>query len=205
MLRNILKNLPTQLNQLSKAYSLLPTLELQLLIHAKDELAFRTLYDRFWDKIFVICNNRVQNVEAAQDIVQDIFLSIWTHTDIRTVQNLEAYLFQATKFSVIKYFNKSARYTNVDHQLLGMLDRVEDVDIDEALHSKFLQELIFQEVERLPLRTQIIFNYSRKEHLSSKEIAEKLDISPRTVENQLSFALKQLRIFLRTLKTFIIF
>ncbi len=193
------------MSRLSSAYSLLPTSELQALVQAKDERAFRALYDRFWDKIFVICNNRVQNVEVAQDIVQDIFLSIWAHQDIAGIQNLEAYLFQATKFSVIKYFNKSARYTSVDNTVLGLLDRVEEVDIDEALHSKFLQELIFQEVERLPKRTQIIFNYSRKEHLNSKEIAEKLHISHRTVENQLSFALKELRNFLRTLKTFIIF
>lgn len=193
------------MSRLSEEYSLLPTPALQKLVHHKNEEAFRAIYDRYWDKVFVICNNRVQHMDIAQDLVQDIFLSLWTHADLSAIENLEAYLYQATKFSIIKHFHKSNRYTNVDHSVIGILDRVEEVNLDEALDSKFLQELIFQEVERLPLKTQIIFNYSRKEHLNSKEIAEKLHISHRTVENQISYALKQLRIFLRTIKTFIIF
>lgn len=193
------------MNSYLDKYSSASDIELQSLVKGGDEHAFREIYDRYWDKVFVICNNRLHQTEAAQDIVQDIFLSLWEHPDLTKVQNMEAYLFQACKFSVIKYVHKSSRYDSIDSQMVGLLDRVVEMSIDEALHIKFLQDIIFQEVERLPKKTAIIFNYSRKEHLSSKEIADKLNISPRTVENQISHALKELRIFLKNLKTFMIF
>jgi len=59
-------------------------------------------------------------MDIAQDLVQDIFLSLWTHADLSAIENLEAYLYQATKFSIIKHFHKSNRYTNVDNRSLAL-------------------------------------------------------------------------------------
>jgi RNA polymerase sigma-70 factor (ECF subfamily) len=82
---------------------------------------------------------------------------------------------------------------------------VEELGLDDSLCIKELQQLIFQEVERLPEKAKIIFNYSRIDHLDSREIAEKLNISHRTVENQISKSLKHLRIFINNLKSLLFF
>ena len=186
-------------------YSSLDNLTLQKLIRAGDQEAFKIIYERYWDKIFVMCNNRLPQTDIAEDLLQDIFVSLWKNPKLDEIQNLEAYLFQATKFSIIKYLNRSSRVEYIDHTSYGLLDRIEELNLDDALNSKELQQLIFQEIERLPEKTKIIFNYSRIDNLNSKEIAEKLNISPRTVENQISKSLKHLRIFINNLKSLLFF
>lgn len=164
--------------------------ELQILIKSKNHRAFEELYNRFWDKLFAICNNRIQNDEIAKDLVQDIFISLWNNEKIESIDNLDAYLFQACKFSVIKQLHKQCRYDNISSTEIGLIDKCSDFDLDDVLHVKMLENLLQMQIEKLPTRTKIIFNYSRNENLNSLEIAEKLDISHRTVENQISFALK---------------
>lgn len=175
------------------------------LIANKNPDAFHELYKRYWDRVFAVCLNRVGDQTLAEDLVQDIFLSIWLHKDLEKVLNIEAYLFQAVKFSVIKNFHKASRESTLDPSQIGLLDGMLDMSMEDVIHSKILQELIFQEVERLPERTKLIFIYSRLENLSSLEIAERLDISPRTVENQISNALRFLRNFLRNIHSFMFF
>lgn len=187
------------------SYITFSNIELQKRIQSKDEKAFRELYNRYWDKVFVICHNRIHNLDVAQDIVQDIFMSLWNHRELGSIQNIESYLYQACKFAVIKEYHKYARYDSLDSVGFGILDQVEELDLDAVLEAKFLKDLLQAEVERLPEKTKIIFNYSRIDNLNSREIAEKLNISPRTVENQLSNALKVLRKFLKNLNFFVIF
>lgn len=188
-----------------KNYSILSDVDLLISINEKDQLAFQELYNRYWDKIFVVCHNRIQLYEVAQDLVQDIFLSIWTHKNVLTIENIEAYLYQSTKYAVIKYLQRASKIEHVETDKLGELEKLHALDISDALHSKMLQQLLFQEVQKLPARTKVIFEYSRIDHLDSKEIAERLQISPRTVENQISQALSALRKFLKNMKMFMIF
>lgn len=185
-------------------YITLSNIELQKGIQRKDGKAFQELYNRYWDKIFVICHNRIRDMDLAQDLVQDIFMSLWNHRNLASIQNLESYLYQACKFAVIKEYHKSARYDTLDPTSFGVLDQIETIDLDEVIEAKFLKDLLQAKVERLPEKTKIIFNYSRNENLNSREIAKKLNISHRTVENQLSNALKELRKFLRKINFFTI-
>lgn len=180
--------------------------DLQLMIYEdRDKSAFEELYNRYWSKIFAVCYNRIQDHEISQDIVQDVFVSIWQHKTLHEINNLSSYLHQATKFSIIKYLHRRSKYDSVDPQEVGVLDRLDNIDIEEALNYKHIQALLMDGVEQLPPQTKLIFKYSRIEHLNSKEIAEKLDISPRTVENQISKALKVLRNILRNIQNIIIF
>ena len=171
----------------------------------RDRSAFEELYARYWDKIFAICHNRLHDVEASEDIVQDVFISLWQHNDLLQVRNLSAYLHQATKFSLIKYLNRVSRYDTVDPYEMGVLDKLDQIDLNEALNYKEIHSLLMDGVEQLPPKTKLIFKYSRIDHLNSQEIAEKLDISHRTVENQISKALKVLRNILRNTQNFIFF
>lgn len=187
-------------------YSSLSDYDLQLLIaENRNKSAFEVLYARYWEKVFTICNNRLQDAEAAEDIVQDVFISIWQHSNLQKINNMSAYLYQATKFSVIKYLNRVSRYDTVDPQNMGFLDQLDYLDLNDALNYKEIHSLIMDGVEHLPPQTKLIFKYSRIDHLNSKEIASKLDISPRTVENQIGKALKVLRKILKNVQTFMFF
>ncbi len=72
-------------------YSSLENLTLQKLVRAGDQEAFRVIYERYWDKIFVICNNRMPQKDIAEDLLQDIFISLWNNPKLEEIQNLEAY------------------------------------------------------------------------------------------------------------------
>ncbi|MCA5006621.1 RNA polymerase sigma-70 factor [Sphingobacterium bovistauri] len=187
-------------------YSSYSDYDLQVLITKdRNQSAFEELYNRYWDKVFAICNNRLQNVEASEDIIQDVFISLWQHQDLQGVSNMSAYLYQATKFSIIKYLNRISKYDTVDPQDIGFFDRLDGVDLNEMINYKEIQAILMDGVNQLPPQTKLIFQYSRIDQLNSKEIAEKLDISPRTVENQIGKALKVLRKILRNTHNFIFF
>lgn len=179
--------------------------DLQILVKSKNHKAFEELYNRYWKKIFVICNNRLQNADIAQDLVQDIFISLWNNENVDSIENIDAYLYQSSKFAVIKELHKQIRYDNIAPTEIGILDKVAEFDLNEVLDAKLLDALLQVRIDMLPAKTKIIFNYSRKDNLNSKEIAEKLNISHRTVENQISFVLKELRNFLQKVKSIIIF
>ena len=161
------------------------------LLSKNDELAFTELYSRYWKKLFAVAYNRLKEIQSAEDIVHDVFVSLWANRGKSEVDSLENYLATATKYMVlakIKKIQKERKYTNEPLQV-----RVVDLPIESSLHYKRILEIIKAEVERLPEKCRIIFKYSRDEGMPVRMIAHKLDISPKTVENQLNKALKQLK------------
>lgn len=161
------------------------------LISKGDELAFTELYNRYWKKLFVSSYNRLKVIESAEDIVHDVFASLWANRQKVEIESLENYLASATKYMVlarIRKIHRERNYTNLTQQAL-----VVDFPIETSLHYKRILEIIKTEVEKLPEKCKVIFNYSRNEGMPVKMIAKKLQISPKTVENQLYKALKQLK------------
>lgn len=161
------------------------------LLSKDDELAFTELYNRYWKKLFAVTYNRLKEIQSAEDIVHDVFASLWANRRKSEIESLENYLATATKYMVlakIKKIQKERSYTNDSHQI-----RVIDFQIETSLHYKRILEIVKTEVENLPERCKLIFKYSRNDGMPIKMIAQKLDISPKTVENQINKALRQLK------------
>lgn len=79
------------------------------LIAESDEHAFMTIYHRFWQKIFIIAHNRLQDSQEAEDIVHDVLLSLWQNRQTQQIQQLENYLAVATKYKVLARIKRKLR------------------------------------------------------------------------------------------------
>ena len=172
--------------------------ELLHLITQDHEAAFSELYERYWEKLYVIAYNRLRDKAAAEDIVHDVFTALWTNRHITHIDNAENYLAVAVKYAVLNRVKRTIRDREKHARSVAEVP-VADCQIETALHYKTIIERVRQEVEQLPARCRLIFQYSREEGLPVKEIARRLHISPKTVENQLGKAVRQLKLAARSL------
>ncbi|MHA4895282.1 RNA polymerase sigma factor [Pedobacter sp. PWIIR3] len=168
-----------------------------------DQSAFDALYDRHWQLVFNTAFKRLGEVEKAKDITQDVFIQLLTRKETSPIQNLRAYLLVATRNAVFKAMEKGSRITFTDESATEVPDQSGSADA-AIKHREFLQN--FNElVNNLPEQQRIIFKMRFEEELTSVEIADRLQISPKTVRNQLGKALNTLRSTLYLLPFFIIF
>jgi len=171
--------------------------QLLSLLLQDDKAAFTEIYDRYWKKLFVIAFNRIKESQAAEDIVHDVFASLWGNRSHIHIVQLENYLAVAVRYSVLTAIKKKAR--EKEYQRTAATAPVIEMPVEAALHYKKLLELVRNEVELLPEKCRLIFKYSRDEGMPVKEIARQLKLSPKTVENQLGKALRQLKLATRSL------
>lgn len=155
-----------------------------------DEKAFREIFDRYWAKLFLYAFNVLKEKETCEDIVQTIFIDLWTRKDNIEIENLSAYLYKAVKFQIFKRFRDSK--ITVQHEEHFMLTKLEH-NMTEQIEANELSAHIRNFIDKLPQQRKVIFELSRFENLSNKEISEKLNISLQTVKNQISSAIKYLR------------
>ncbi|WP_400261347.1 RNA polymerase sigma-70 factor [Sphingobacterium sp. SG20118] len=169
--------------------------ELILMLKAGSNPAFTELYDRYWKKLFTAAANKVYNLEEAEDIVQQIFISIWNRREELEIHtSLSSYLSVAVKYRVLKYLNASFKYQHIS-------DIVADSVLSELSDDSTQQWLAFQEVnqrlqllvEGLPERCRLVYEMSRIEGRSHKEIAATLDLSEKTIEWYITRALKTIK------------
>lgn len=171
------------------------------LLRQDDIQAFEEIYERFWERLYVAANRVLEDEAVSKDIVQEIFIDVWNRRATLQIQNLNAYLYQAVKFQMAKQLRK--RPLNPVH--LEVIAELKSPQVADApLHLAELQEQIEQVITALPPRCQEIFRLSRFENLTNKEIAQRLNISLSTVENQIHIALKSLRSNLDNALSFIL-
>jgi len=178
-----------------KEYQLYDDKLLLELLSKNDETAFTEIYNRFWKKIFVIAYNRLKEQETAEDIVHDVFASLWANRNKTEINSLENYLATAAKYTVLTKIKKKA---NERVYKISVQSPIIEMQAETSLHYKRILEIVKTEVEKLPEKCKLIFKYSRDEGMPVKQIAKKLQISPKTVENQLNKALKQLKLVTRS-------
>lgn len=163
--------------------------------------AFSVMYDTYFPKLLRFSQTYVKEEEEAEQIVQDIFIYLWEHKElIPTLQNVNAYLFALVRNRCVDYLRKEV-YQEAQK---GSLSEVENKELqlkmyslemfdDDRLSEADIEELLRQAIGRLPERCREIFIMSRLQNLKYKEIAEKLSISPNTVENQIVIAIRKLK------------
>jgi len=158
----------------------------------QNEGAFDEIYERYWAILYRSAYNVLRDQESCNDIIQEVFIWFWDHREHLKVNSLKGYLISAVKYKVANYIRRGVVRDN--YQAKVIKDQLDQTFPDELLELKQLKETIDKFVFELPERCQEIFNLSRNEHLSNKEISNKLGISEKTVENQINRALKPLRI-----------
>ncbi|NGM65259.1 RNA polymerase sigma factor [Sphingobacterium sp. SGR-19] len=165
--------------------------ELLQLIRESDSLAFDDLYRRTWKKLYVHAFQKLRDEDLAKDIVQEVFVDFWNKRQLRDIQRVEAYLMRAVKFKVIDRFRKK------DFIVEEIEDFAEVLANSEFSDSKLLDDelntLLNYWISRLPNKRKEIFLLRYEEGLSTEEIGKLLNISTKTVQNQILNATTFLR------------
>lgn len=166
--------------------------ELILLLKQNSKEAFTALYKKYWRQVYNFSRLYLTNQDTAEEVVQEVFIKVWEGRDfMREDDNFKGLMFIITRNLI---FNQHRKNLNEDFYKMTVLAAMEDsYDIEEEIEAKNLSEYIDMLINELPPRRREIFNLSRKGNKSYKEIAELLNISEKTVENQISEALKYLR------------
>jgi len=175
----------------------LPDAKLLELIQQDNRDAFDQIYNRYWEKLFLYVAKVVRDSEEAQDIVQEVFVSLWERRQkLGTINSLSAYLFAASRYKGLSYV-KAHLHKNRYMDSIAAFFSCGDNSLDEQQSVAELATFIDRQIEKLPSKMREIFILSRKENLSYKEISTRLQISDKTVKKQISNALKLFRLKVR--------
>lgn len=165
--------------------------ELFQAVQKGDASAFKALYDKHWERIYLKACQRVDK-DTAKDMVQEVMATFWrrrAEISINKEGDIGRYLFTAIKYRVISHY----AYSKEEIRSAGFFEPLGDQPAWDSLETKELKNFIDAEIGRLPARMQEVFRLSREEDVSIGDIAGKLGISEQTVKNQLSEALRRLR------------
>lgn len=165
------------------------------LLRVGEQEAFEEIYQRYWQKLLRSAQFKVRSKEIIEELLQDLFISLWEKREKVIIENLEAYLHTSLKYLIINQIKKQMLQERFVEYSFKKFEQTEDVDESVAFNE--LSVAIEKAIEQLPEKTQQIFKLNRLEYQSVKEIAQKLNIPERTIEYHITQALKSLRVHLR--------
>lgn len=167
--------------------------ELMQAIGQDDRAAFTVLYDRYWRRLFTVAYNYTRSHETAQEVVQEVFLSIWLkRSTLLLTGKVEAYLMRAVKYRIYDQFDKQRSIDQYADYAAQHLAQAEETTEQQIVFQE-TTSLIEQELNGLPETTRRIFVLSRFEGLPVAQVAELVKLSPKAVEYHLTKALRLLR------------
>ncbi len=176
-------------------YKILSDELLVKLLRVGEQEAFEEIYRRYWQKLLRSAQFKIRSKETIEEILQDLFISLWEKRERVVIENLEAYLNTSLKYLIINQIKKQILQEKFVEYSLKKNELTDDVDESVAFNE--LSVAIEKAIGQLPEKTQHIFRLNRLEYKSVKEISVLLDTPERTIEYHITQALRALRIHLR--------
>jgi RNA polymerase sigma-70 factor (ECF subfamily) len=154
---------------------------------------FEALFKSYYAPLVVYACRFVTETDIAREIVQDFFVRLYEKRLTLTIDtSIKSYLYRSVYNSCINYINQRAiqdkHLKNID------MEKVDEDNLENEINRIEMQQKIYEVIETLPAKCRRIFKMNRLEGLKNEEIAVKLNLSKRTVETQISKALKTLRL-----------
>ena len=175
-------------------YRTLSDIQLVRLLKEGDHAAFTEIYRRYWAKLYLYARKLLNDATAAEDIVQEIMLYIWTKKEnLQTNISIAPYLYTAVRHKALTIIDRRKLQNKYLDSLSAFMDKGEYI-ADANLREKELAQMIDKAIAALPQKMKQIFELSKIERLSHKTIAAQLNISDKTIRNQLSTALKLIKL-----------
>lgn len=179
---------------MGKLLELSPIKETLRRISTGDEEAFRNLYLLYYDRLYQFARLYLNNAEAAEDVVSELFYQLWkSRTDLPRIENFNAYAYRAIRNSCANSRKTSSRNVDCDLSHPELQVSVDPAHLaDEEVDFQLLNGALSRAVDGLPERCRQIFKLAREDGLSHREIASILQIAITTVEGQLAIAKRRL-------------
>lgn len=174
-------------------YSNLPDTTLTSLLKEGDRVAFTELYNRHWKLIYAHVYKMLRDEDEAKDVVQEVFGNLWIKAaTIKSNLNVSGLLYTAARNKVFDLIEKNKVRSDYIGEIASFVSDPANRNID-TIDEKRIMEILERELQKLPPKMKEIFELSRKDDLSHKEIAAKLNISEQTVKKQVQNALKLIK------------
>jgi len=157
-----------------------------------DQLSFKVLHDIYYKNLYIYINNFTKNEFETEDILQETFIKIWNYREkLSELNSFKAYLFKTAYHTYIDKYRNDKRNQNVldDWKHQRLMETVDEDDEINLLRIKKIREAI----DKLPNRCKKVFILCKFENLTHAQIAEHLEISPKTVQAQMSKAYNIIR------------
>jgi RNA polymerase sigma factor (sigma-70 family) len=156
-----------------------------------DRLAFDEIYDKHWEVVYAQAFKKIHEPDTAKDITQDVFIYLWIHRADNYIDNLPAYLFSAVRNNVFKLLKREERFIPITDLLLEV--KVHYAEADSVVLEREFFKSYDALINAMPKSQQMIYRMRYHDHLSTADIAAQLNISRKTVQNQLTRAVALLR------------
>jgi len=165
------------------------------LIAEGNECAFTKLFENYQDIIYTVALKLTKSNVTAKEIVQDVFLKIWTRrSKLNNIENFNAYLFIVTRNHAYKVLKSIAlNYRNV--AITEETQQSNNQDVSDLLVDKEYDHLLKTAINRLPPQQKKVYNLIKDQGLRREEVAEHLELQPETVKYHLAQAMKNIRAF----------
>ncbi len=164
-----------------------------------DKDAYNSLFELLWEPMYLYAASIVMDESLGKDLVQEVWLDYWNRRSVVQVQNIKSYLYKAVRYQCYKKLRDS-KFNTTQIEIVQSVASPSSVELEEdevALYRKIELTL-----SQLPNRCQEIFRLSRMNDFSNQQIAVQLSISQRSVENNISLALRKLRKELSIIRIF---
>jgi RNA polymerase sigma-70 factor (family 1) len=157
-----------------------------------DEIAFELLFKKYYLSLCHYVFKYVENMTDAEELVQEALLGIWDKREsILITTSFKSYIYQSVKNGALNTIRKNQRRSN--HLKILNPKTIESPQAIDNIHVEEINEKLFEVLESLPPKCRTIFQMSRMEGLKHKEIAIKMELKTKTIENQIGIALKILK------------
>lgn len=167
--------------------------ELLLRVAEGDESAFKDLFHLWKDKLYFFVLRITHSSEMAEDILQDIFVKIWTHrTQLNTIQHFDAYIYKMSQNQAISGIKRMAQEALILSELKKEQGSAELVT-DDAVISRELSRSFQTILHKLPTQQRLVYTMTHIHGLKHEEVAQRLKISASTVKNHMTRALYTIR------------
>ncbi len=157
-----------------------------------DKITFQSIFEQYYNPLCNFALGYLSDHSKAEDVVQDVFVKFWMKRDvIEADNNVKSYLFQSTKNRALEILRRNKLDQGMKEVKLAEANKT--TDLDQLSNDYMLKEKLIASVRQLPPKCQQVFSLAKLNGLTYVEIAEEMEISVKTVENQMGRALRLLR------------
>jgi RNA polymerase sigma-70 factor (family 1) len=163
-----------------------------------DETAFNMLFGRYRDKLYHYLLKITKSPEISEEIVIDIFIKLWVGRELMPqIELFENYLHKVAYHKAMDFLRTTSRHTRLQQIYIQRMEHKPDRLADEVLIDEESRALLHKAVLSLPPQRKLIYTLSRKQGLTYDQIAGALNLSPSTVKNSITAAIKSITEFLK--------
>ncbi len=169
-------------------------------LRSGDQAAIEEIFHAYYGGLCRFTLGMTRSRDDVEDLVQDIFVRLWTNREVWSPKGtIKTYLFKAARNQSINFIKSRSHRRTSGAEEQEAIPSPPEADPVSSLYNKDASDVVNAAIERLPERCRLVFTLNRHEDMTYAEIADVLGISEKTVENQMSHALKTLRKSLRHL------